>query len=157
MFDALEKMLIEYPWKPNKHTKTSKMRKGHYSVNVGKTCHWQGHAGSEKPILPSVAMRENKHQIYNECARLFPEHEFDCVMINKNFQCPPHKDRNNIGDSIIVGLGSYNGGDIVVEGVSHCLLYSPLVFNGHEKEHWVEDFTGDRYSVVLCKSKFKQF
>jgi len=155
MFDALEKMLIEYPWKPNKHTKTTNMRKGQYSINVGKTCHWMK---PEKPILPSVCMKENKHEIYNECARLFPEHEFDCVMINKNFQCPPHKDKNNIGDSIIVGLGSYNGGDIVVEGVSHCLLYSPLVFNGHEKEHWVQPWTdGDRYTVVLCKSKFKNF
>lgn len=154
MFETLEKMLIDYNWKPNTHTKTTNMRKGQYSINVGKTCHWQGHVPG-KPILPSVAMRENKHQIYDECSRLFPEHEFDCVMINKNFQCPPHKDVNNIGDSIIVGLGNYNGGDIVVEGKGHCLLYSPLIFNGHEKEHWVEDFTGDRYTVVLCKSKFK--
>lgn len=156
MFERLEKMLIEYNWKPNKHTKTSNMRKGQYSINVGKTCHWQGHKGKDKPMLPSVPMRENKHEIYNECKRLFPEHPFDCIMINKNFKCIPHKDRNNIGDSIIVGLGDYNGGDLVVEGEGHCILYSPLVFNGHEKEHWVEDWTdGDRYTVVLCCSKFK--
>ncbi len=154
MFDALEKMLIEYNWKPNKHTKTTNMRKGQYSINVGKTCHW---SKKNKPILPSVAMRENKQEIYNECRRLFPEKNFDCVMINKNFQCPAHRDRNNIGDSIIVGLGDYNGGDLVVEGEPHCILYSPLIFNGSEKEHWVDNFTGDRYTVVLCCSKFKNF
>jgi len=154
MFDTLEKMLIDYPWKVNKHTKTTAMRKGQYSINVGKTSHW---TKPGKPILPSVAMRENKHQIYDECARLFPEHNFDCVMINKNFKCPPHKDKNNIGESIIIGLGNYNGGDLVVEGDGQCLLYSPFIFNGSEKEHWVEDWTGDRYTVVLCKSKFKNF
>jgi len=154
MFEQLEKMIIEYPWKVNKHSKTTKMRKGQYSLNVGMTCHW---AKKNKPMLPSVCMRNNKHQIYDECARLFPEHEFDCVMINKNFQCPAHRDKNNIGNSIIVGLGSYQGGDLVVDGKHHCILYSPLVFNGHEQEHWVDDFTGDRYTVVLCKSKFKNF
>ena len=154
MFEHLEKMLIEYNWQPNKHSKTTTMRKGQYSINVGMTCHW---AKKNKPMLPSVAMKSNNSEIYNECKRLFPKHEFDCVMINKNFRCPAHKDRNNIGDSIIVGMGDYNGGNLVVEGVPHCILYSPLVFNGHEKEHWVDDFTGDRYSVVLCKSKFKNF
>ena len=152
MFDTLEKMLIDYKWKINKHNKTTVMRKGQFSLNVGKTAHW---AKPGKPILPSVLMRENKSQIYNECKRLFPEHEFDCVMINKNFKCPPHRDKNNIGDSIIIGLGNYNGGDLVVEGKGHCLLYSPFVFNGSQQEHWVEDWTGDRYTIVLCKSKFK--
>ena len=153
MFDALERMLIEYPWKPNKHTKTTNMRKGQYSINVGKTCHW---SKPGKPILPSVAMRENNSEIYNECRRLFPEKNFDCVMINRNFKCIPHRDKNNIGDSIIVGMGNYNGGDLVIEGKGHCILYSPLVFNGSEKEHWVENWTdGDRYTVVLCCSKFK--
>lgn len=153
MFEDLERMLIEYNWKPNKHTKTSNIRKGQYSINVGKTCHWMKPG---KPMLPSVPMRENNHEIYNECKRLFPEHNFDCIMINKNFQCPAHKDRNNVGDSIIVGLGSYNGGDLVIEGEGHCILYSPLVFNGHDKEHWVESWCdGDRYTVVLCCSKFK--
>ncbi len=154
MFDTLEQLLINYPWKPNKHTKTTTMRKLQYSINVGMTCHWMK---SEKPILPSVAMRENNHEIYNECKRLFPDHPFDCVQINKNFLCIPHKDRNNIGDSIIVGLGSYNSGDLVIEGKGHCILYSPLYFNGHELEHWTEPWTdGDRYSVVLCCSRFKQ-
>jgi len=153
MFERLEKMLIDYNWKPNKHTMTTNMRKGQYSINIGKTCHFMK---KNKPILPSVKMRENKHEIYNECKRLFPEHPFDCIMINKNFRCIPHKDKNNIGDSIIFGLGDYNGGDLVVEGEGHCLLYSPLVFNGAEKEHWVEPWSdGDRYTVVLCQSKLK--
>jgi len=152
MFERIEKMLIDYNWKPNTNHLTTKMRKGQYSINIGKTCHWNKPG---KPILPTRAMKENKSEIWNECKRLFPDHPFDCVMINKNFKCIPHKDRNNIGDSIIFGLGDYNSGDLVVEGEGHCLLYSPLIFNGAEKEHWVEPWSGDRYTVVLCKSKFK--
>ena len=153
MFDRLEKMLIDYDWKPNTHKLTTNMRKGQYSINIGKTCHWNKPG---KPILPSVKMKENKHEIYDECKRLFPEHPFDCIMINKNFKCIPHKDKNNIGDSIIFGLGGYNSGDLVIEGKGHCILYSPLIFNGALHEHWVEDWTdGDRYTVVLCCSKFK--
>ena len=153
MFETIEKMLIAYPWKVNNNHHTTTMRKGQYSLNVGKTCHW---AKKNKPILPTIAMKENNSEIYNECKRLFPEHKFDCVMINRNFKCPKHLDKNNRGDSIIFGVGDYNGGDLVVEGEGHCILYSPLVFNGAEKEHWVQDWVGDRYTVVLCQSKFKQ-
>ena len=99
MFETLEKMLIDYKWKINKHNKTTVMRKGQYSLNLGMTCHW---AKEGRPILPSVLMRENKSQIYNECKRLFPEHPFDCIMINKNFKCIPHRDKNNIGDNFII-------------------------------------------------------
>lgn len=152
MFEKIEQMLIDYDWKVNKNNLTTKMRKGQFSINIGKTCHWNK---ENKPILPSIKMKENKGEIYNECRRLFPEHPFDCVMINKNFMCPPHRDKNNVGDSIIFGVGSYNGGDCVVEGVGHCVLYSPLVFNGHRDEHYVDDWSGDRYTVVLCCSKFK--
>jgi len=152
MFETLEQMLIDYPWKLNNQKMTTKMRKGQYSLNVGITCHFTKEG---KPMLPTRAMIANKSQIYNECKKLFPEHDFDCDMINKNFKCPPHKDINNIGDSIIVGLGDYQGGDLVVDGVPHCVLYSPLIFNGAEKEHWVMDWIGDRYTVVLCKSKPK--
>jgi len=154
MFENIEKMLKEYDWKVNKATKTTNMRKGQYSINVGMTSHFMKPG---KPILPSRAMIKNKSQIYNECKRLFPEHEFDCVMINKNFKCPPHKDINNVGNSIIFGVGDYNGGECVIDDEPHCILYSPIIFNGAEQEHYVNEWTGDRYSVVLCKSKFKQF
>ena len=152
MFEPLEEMLLNFNWKVNTKSKTTKMRKGQFSLNVGKTCHWMKEG---KPILPSHEMIRNKAEIYNECKRLFPEHDFDCVMINKNFKCPAHKDKNNIGESIIIGFGDYVGGDLVVDGVPHCIYYTPLYFDGNKKEHYVNDFIGDRYSIVLCKSRFK--
>jgi hypothetical protein len=152
-FDELERLMINHQWELNNLQQCGKLRKNQYSISVGYTCHW---AKPGKPILPTREMIKNP-SIYNECKKLFPNFEFESVIINKNFLCPPHKDTNNIGDSIIVGLGDYTGGDLIIEDEPHCILYSPLIFNGSENTHWTAPFLGDRYSVVLCKTKFKQF
>jgi len=149
LFDELERLIIDYNWRPNKQQNTTGFRKNQYSISVGYTCHW---AKPNKPMLPSRAMVADP-RIYNECKRLFPDFSFECVIINKNLLCPPHKDINNIGDSIIIGLGDYTGGDLIIEGEPHCILYSPLIFNGHEKTHWTAPFTNDRFSIILCTSK----
>lgn len=156
-FDELERLLKDYDWKPNKHNNTTMMRKGELSVSVGYTCHWNKPG---KPFLPSQLMRKDP-RIYHECKRLFPDFDFQMVVINKNFKSPPHKDINNTQKSLIVGLGDYNGGDLCIEDPEtkeveeHCILYSPLYFDGKNSLHWVNDWKGDRYSVILGNSKFR--
>ena len=82
------------------------------------------------------------------------------VTINKNFKCPPHKDINNTTESLIVGLGDYDGGDLCIEDhktgevSKHCIWRSPLYFNGKDNRHWTDDYTGTRYTVVLGNAKF---
>tara|TARA_R110000765_G_scaffold151366_3_gene254002 strand:+ start:395 stop:919 length:525 start_codon:yes stop_codon:yes gene_type:complete len=148
-FDELERLLIAHDWKPNAGHSTTGFRKKQFSTSVGYTCHW---AKPGRPILPSASMLKNP-SIYNECRRLFPDFDFESVIINKNLLCPPHKDTNNIGDSLIIGLGDYNYGDLVIEDEHHCILYSPLIFNGSKLTHYTDEFEGDRYSVILFNSK----
>ena len=131
-FDELERLLIAHDWKPNAGHSTTGFRKKQFSTSVGYTCHW---AKPGRPILPSASMLKNP-SIYNECRRLFPDFDFESVIINKNLLCPPHKDTNNIGDSLIIGLGD-----------------SPLIFNGSKLTHYTDEFEGDRYSVILFNSK----
>ena len=150
-FDELERLVKEYDWKVNTQRLTTYFRRGNFSTSVGYTCHW---AKPGTPMLPTIAMKKDP-RIYNECKKLFSDFDFESVIINKNLLCPPHKDTNNIGDSLIVGLGDYNYGDFVVDDKEHCILYSPLIFNGSQKTHYTKEFTGDRYSVILCKSKFR--
>ena len=126
LFDTLERLVINYDWKVNNTPKTTTFRKGQYSLSVGYTCHW---AKPGAPMLPSRPMLKDP-SIYNECKKLFPDFEFESVIINKNMLCPPHKDSNNIGDSIIIGLGNYDYGDFIINDEHHCVLYSPLIFNG---------------------------
>jgi len=155
-FDKLEQLLEEYDWKPNAHTMTTNMRKGHYSVSVGHTCHW---TKPGKPFLPSQLMKKDP-RIYNECKRLFPDFDFKMCIINKNFTSPPHKDTNNTQKSLIIGLGDYNGGDLSIkdhktgEITSHCIYKSPLYFDGKSNTHWTEPYEGTRYAVILGNSKF---
>ncbi len=156
-FDHLEELLKDYDWKVNKHNNTTKMRKGEMSLSVGFTCHWNKPG---KPFLPSQLMKKDP-RIYNECKRLFPDFDFQMVVINKNFKSPPHKDINNTQQSLIVGLGDYDGGDLCIENpdtkevVEHCVWRSPLYFDGKNCLHWVNDWKNDRYTIILGNSKFR--
>ena len=77
-----------------------------------------------------------------------PEFVYTTVTMNKNFKCLPHVDGKNVGKSWIIGLGDYSGGELNIEGVKHDIRGRWLKFNGSEKEHWVEPFEGNRYTLV---------
>jgi hypothetical protein len=78
--------------------------------------------------------------------------EYTTVTLNKNFKCLPHYDSKNIGDSYIIGLGDYTGGELNINGVKHDIKNKWLKFNGSKNKHWVERFTGDRYTLVYYKN-----
>jgi hypothetical protein len=101
-------------------------------------------------------MMRDEFKMYNECKRLFPDFQFESIQINKNFQCPRHKDGKNVGNSLLMGLGDYTGGEsgvcgLTSEGIDELydIRYKPIIFDGSKYEHWVEPYTGDRYSIVL--------
>ena len=50
--------------------------------------------------------------------------------------------------SLIVGLGDYKGGHLVVEGSEANIRYKPLEFDGWNQRHWTLPFEGERFSVV---------
>ena len=78
------------------------------------------------------------------------------IAINRNAQFRPHVD-NGAGAgqsrSLIVGLGTYVGGDLMVEGVKHDIRYKPLQFNGWTERHWTLPFRGERFSLVWFTPK----
>ena len=55
--------------------------------------------------------------------------------------------------SLIVGLGAYSGGELMVEGVKNDIRYKPLQFNGWTERHWTKPFLGERYSLVWFTPK----
>jgi tRNA pseudouridine(38-40) synthase len=73
------------------------------------------------------------------------------IAVNKHAQFKPHKDTGagaGQSTSLIVGLGDFSGGEIVVEGVAHDIRYKALQFNGWTQVHWTMPFVGERYSLV---------
>lgn len=78
------------------------------------------------------------------------------IAINRNAQFRPHTDIGagaGQSRSLIVGLGDYVGGELVVEGEKKDIRYKPVEFNGWKQRHWTMPFKGERYSLVWFTPK----
>jgi hypothetical protein len=78
------------------------------------------------------------------------------IAINRNAQFRPHTDSGagaGQSSSLIVGLGSYSGGELVVEGEQKDIRYRALEFNGWKQRHWTMPFHGERFSLVWFTPK----
>lgn len=85
----------------------------------------------------------------------FPDFKYTNVQINKNVKCDPHRDKKNIGDSVIFTVGDFKGGRLGTEIGSLNIYRNPIMFNGSEIEHWTEDYQGDRYCVIYYTHRIK--
>lgn len=75
--------------------------------------------------------------------------EFTQVQVNHNLVCPPHKDKANKTNSMIVSFGEYTGGLLVIEGVEHNTYHAPLQFDGVHNTHWNTPLIGNKYSLIF--------
>jgi len=81
-----------------------------------------------------------------------PRRDFEYAQLNRNVEMTRRVDKYNRDDSLIVLLGDFEGGAlcwddgrrIEQKGVWH-------TFDG-QSPHWVEPFTGERFSVILFNS-----
>lgn len=84
---------------------------------------------------------------------------FNAITLNQNYKAEKHRDKNNDGESFLVGFGNYQDGCLtVLEGDlsgSWDIKYKPLITDFSKVYHKVEDFTGDRYSLVYYNYKRK--
>lgn len=74
------------------------------------------------------------------------------ITVNENYRAGPHTDRNNYGDSFLVAFGSYTGGNLKLHTQppqSIDIKYKPLIMDFTQTTHSVEDFLGNRYSLVF--------
>jgi hypothetical protein len=82
------------------------------------------------------------------------------ITLNHGVKAKKHRDGFNIGDSVIVGIGDYDGGKLRVysndtDYVAHDIKDKPLMFNGAVLAHETEDFTGDRYTIIIYSQRPK--
>ena len=74
------------------------------------------------------------------------------VTVNQNYKAEKHRDRNNKGNSFLVGFGDYTKGNLLIhEGDlsgAHNIQYRPLITDFSKVLHSVEDFDGERFSLV---------
>jgi len=76
--------------------------------------------------------------------------KYTSVFVNHNVICNPHKDKNNIGKSILLSFGDYEGCNIVIDGVEYNANRQPVLFNGVLLEHYnTPNLVGNKYSLVF--------
>jgi len=97
-----------------------------------------------------------KHAFELEIALCPGREPSSTIAINRNAQFRPHTDSGagaGQSTSLIVGLGTYVGGELVVEGEKKDIRYKGLEFNGWTQRHWTMPFQGERYSLVWFTPK----
>eukprot|EP00928_Gymnodinium_smaydae_P032188 TRINITY_DN23378_c0_g1_i1.p1 TRINITY_DN23378_c0_g1~~TRINITY_DN23378_c0_g1_i1.p1 ORF type:complete len:585 (+),score=156.06 TRINITY_DN23378_c0_g1_i1:71-1825(+) len=103
-----------------------------------------------------------------------PDFPFTAIQVNVNYAARPHVDRNNLGRSLIIGLGDYEGGRLWVEDAEgdeaitmqetirlEAAYRTGTVVNGRAEDvrqrwlefdgnrlHFTKPFSGTRYSLV---------
>ena len=123
-------------------------------------------------IQPSPANSEYP-EVYKQLQDLMKTHDehfsWTTINVNLNIRCKDHVDKGNLGDSIIVGLGDYQGGEFVLKKTPIPLTFSssppPIVpicrhetkynikrnfvrFCAKSQKHATEPFTGNRLSIT---------
>lgn len=150
-----------------------KCKKGGGSVLYGYT--WKGYLKKDKDGNNVYRKKSDKYEglyetkfkvenpeledIFKEFMDLhYPHFNWIQVQINKDYMSPPHFDSANTGESVIIGLGNYEGGNLFIDRKSYLeqvniknYLYK---FNGSAFKHWVGPIkSGSRISVVFFNSK----
>jgi hypothetical protein len=79
------------------------------------------------------------------------------ITVNHGVKAKKHKDKKNVGPSVIVGIGDYTGGELKVwdgndeNPVELDIKDKPAMFNGGNCFHQTMPFKGDRYTFVFYK------
>jgi hypothetical protein len=91
-------------------------------------------------------------EIFEEVTRIGDKYipfKWTSVHLNHNVTCPPHRDDNNNGKSLLVSFGKYIGGNIVIENIIYDAWHRPIIFDGNKLQHWnTPDLEGNKYSLV---------
>lgn len=97
--------------------------------------------------------------IYEELQRIGKEicpFEYTTIQVNRNLVCPKHIDKANVGKSLLVSFGNYEGCNIMIGGVEYDAFHRPVIFDGGKIEHWNTPLeNGTKYSLVFFNSNYE--
>lgn len=111
-------------------------------------------------VLPAPLAAPRGNELFPELVRacfllekkLLPDRRpSTTIAVNRHAQFRPHRDSgagSGQSTSLIVGLGDYVGGELVVEGEARDIRYRAVEFDGWSERHWTLPFVGERFSLV---------
>ena len=147
-------------WKNEEGVKTNNRYKPNFPAHrsdvfgvVKLRPYWVIKKGGIKFVYSVQSKAKCKKKIYAELVRIgkiFCPFKFSSILVNNNTICGKHRDANNMGESMLISIGDYQGCNIVVEGEAFSAKYQPVIFNGSQMEHWnSDDLVGNKYSLVF--------
>jgi len=174
MYDVLDSLYLRtgYERSGTKFFAREKKCRKADSMKVGWT--WRKRCGDkdrefdeEKGLYKTVLLSENPNlmNMFKEYSdHHFNEFEWSEITINRmpsGTSIKEHLDKKNVGDSILVAFGDYNGGRTFVKDGTKYNIHDArkelIKFNGSEKLHSVNTVSdGIRYSLVFYKNNYKK-
>ncbi len=159
MTEALDS--IDFPLSSSRH---NIMRGGvaKQGFVLGRVRTWGGGLQYDpRQFRPSRKTTTNKYKGIWELGKKLmnthdPNFKWTSIQFNKNNRTAKHKDANNVGESYMLGLGNYTGGDLLIfdeDGKNPKQVNTKgwIKFNGSIYPHETMPFTGNRYTLVFYK------
>ena len=118
----------------------------------------RAHNNYTQSLVVSKATGMKKHQRATELAEKYislldPSFTYTSIQFSRCMLTPRHVDRNNLEDSIIVGIGEYEGGSLDIydgdEVIPIDIHYKPYRFNANTTYHKTGNFTKDRMTITF--------
>lgn len=87
--------------------------------------------------------------------------KYQGITLNHQCKAKKHKDKKNVGESVIIGIGDYTGGEMKIwDGDDKNpkifpIKDNPAMFNGGNLFHQTMPFKGDRYTIIFYKQAKK--
>lgn len=79
-----------------------------------------------------------------------PDFSYTTIQVNKNVVTNPHRDKFNVGPTLILGLGNFRGADLVVNGEQYKLSSHRWLYFWGKDEHYNTPLTyGTKYTITL--------
>lgn len=132
-----------------------------YYFIAGKIRNYRGVPPDNKKVVQtSCATYYPKNQRVIELAKGLmlhhdPNFKYTSIQFAKNMKTSRHLDKNNVGDSYIIALGDFRGGNIRLyqdeENYVDMKIHNQfLKFNGSQWEHETCDWSGgDRFTITF--------
>lgn len=103
----------------------------------------------------SLKHKEIYHELHEVAKQINPDFQFNAIHVNKNLVCPKHIDGHNVGKSLLISIGDYNGCNIVINNKKYDAKYKPIYFNGALLEHYnTDDLEGTKYSIIYYHNNY---
>jgi hypothetical protein len=158
----IEQLSAGLPWRKLKISDKSRQRHldgGARTATCGVTRSFsKQHCQPSRWVLQLAALPEGRELlrcVNTAVHRRFPNFRYTTIQMNVNWPGQLHVDRQNVGPSVMLTVGSaVQGGELFVydprsrQGVVHETLNRLLPFNG-QHPHATLPYSGTRYSFVL--------